>query len=104
MTTPKPIFPTVLLVIAALHVLTLFAMAGGAPYDWCCYRDSSSGWWGIGEIENRLTFFVGEGIIQTVPVTRFWLCIYGMAAFFGLTVAVFKRACSENTQRMSNNV
>lgn len=56
----------------------------------------------MGEIENRLTLFVGEQIVQTVPVTRLSLCLYGVGLGLGLMLLFFKRDLS--SQPSAHNV
>src|SRR5690554_6482527 len=52
----KPISLT--LVILFLTTASLFS--GGAPYGWCDFGSGNGKYYGLGEISNQLTFFLGD--------------------------------------------
>jgi len=44
------------------------AYAGGAPYRWCDFGSRDGKFYGIGEISNQITFFMGESFwISPIP-------------------------------------
>jgi hypothetical protein len=56
------------LIILAQFVLQSHAHAGGAPYRWCDFGSGNGKFYGIGEISNQITFFLGDAFwISPIP-------------------------------------
>lgn len=66
----KPIF----LSLVILFLTTASGFAGGAPYDWCDFGSGNGKYYGLGEVSNQLTFFLGNTTwISPIPgLETYW--------------------------------
>ena len=57
-----------ILIAVTLMTFQKIAYAGGSPYEWLDFGGSDGRIYGIGEISNQITFFLGENIwISPMP-------------------------------------